>query len=116
LPGVVTKGEALRQRLHDRLDTHPNVGDIRGRGLFCGVELVADKVSKHPFESSLNINKRIKKNAMDLGLICYPMGGTVVGQHGDHVLIAPPFIINDDEIDELVTLLTHAIDRSVTAS
>ncbi len=109
------QGEKLNSALQDRFGGHEFVGDIRGRGLFTGVELVADRSSKKPFDSALGLNRKIKKAAFDAGLICYPMGGTVDGKSGDHVLIAPPFIIEDEQIDELVDKLSAAIDTSIDA-
>lgn len=107
------QGARLRQVLDINLEGHPHVGDIRGRGLFLGVELVLDKVTKEPFDPTLAIHKKLKQAAFDRGLICYPMGGTIDGQRGDHVLIAPPFIISDDQITELVEILSSAIDDAV---
>ena len=104
-----SRGKLLIERLTSTLGGHSYVGDIRGRGLFVGVEIVRDRYSKEPFDPYLKINKKIKKHAFDAGLICYPMGGTVDGQKGDHVLLAPPFIISPDEIDELVDKLHIAI-------
>ena len=103
------QGEKLHQALHDKFDQHPYVGDIRGRGLFRGVEIVRDKASKTPFDPALGVHRKIKQAAFAAGLICYPMGGTLDGQRGDHVLIAPPFIIDDHQIDELVEKLAIAI-------
>lgn len=113
LPRVREQGARLRQVLDINLEGHPHVGDIRGRGLFLGVELVLDKVTKEPFDPTLAIHKKLKQAAFDRGLICYPMGGTIDGQRGDHVLIAPPFIISDDQITELVEILSSAIDDAV---
>ena len=104
------QGQKLDQALRHRLGDHPFVGDIRGRGLFRGIEIVRDRYSKQPFDPYLGVHKKIKKAAFENGLICYPMGGTVDGQAGDHVLIAPPFIIEDQQIDELVDKLAIAID------
>jgi len=107
-----SQGAKLYQALHDKFDQHPYVGNIRGRGLFLGLEIVQDKYSKEPFDPYLGVNKKIKKVAFEEGLICYPMGGTIDGLRGDHVLIAPPFIIEDDQIGELVEKLYTAIEKS----
>ncbi|MDW4549712.1 aspartate aminotransferase family protein [Defluviimonas sp. D31] len=115
LPRVREQGAKLDAALRDRLGQHPHVGDIRGRGLFRGVELVADRETKAPFDPARKLNARIKAEAFAEGLICYPMGGTIDGQRGDHVLLAPPFIISDAEIDELTTKLATAIDRALAA-
>lgn len=102
-------GKKLRRALQDKLGQHAHVGDIRGRGLFQAIELVADRETKEPFDPSLKLHAKIKSAAFDAGLICYPMGGTVDGNRGDHVLLAPPFIISDNQIDELAEKLTSAV-------
>lgn len=109
LERVQQKGEALNDALVSAFGQHPHVGDIRGRGLFRGIEFVEDRSEKTPFAPDRGINKRIKAAAFEAGLICYPMGGTIDGVRGDHVLLAPPFIIEDDQIDELVSKLDTAI-------
>ncbi|MBC8338110.1 MAG: aspartate aminotransferase family protein [Rhodospirillales bacterium] len=113
LDAVRTQGALLDELLHERLGNHANIGDIRGRGLFRGVELVADRASKEPFDPALKLNARIKKHAMDRGLICYPGGGTADGARGDHVLLAPPFIIDGQQVRDLVGLLGDAIDAAL---
>ena len=116
-PEMMQRVQTQGNRLHDALcaafGQHPNVGDIRGRGLFRGLELVADRESKKTFDPALGINKLIKRHAFEAGLACYPMGGTIDGVHGDHVLLAPPFIIEDAQIDELVEKLSIAIDLAI---
>ncbi|MDA4844063.1 aspartate aminotransferase family protein [Hoeflea poritis] len=107
---VQEKGDRLSDALHTAFGQHPHVGDIRGRGLFRGIELVEDRATKAPFSPDRNINKRVKAAAFKAGLICYPMGGTIDGARGDHVLLAPPFIIEDNQIDELVTKLDSALE------
>ncbi|MDJ0820674.1 MAG: aspartate aminotransferase family protein [Paracoccaceae bacterium] len=109
------QGERLSAALHDRFGQHSHVGDIRGRGLFRGIEIVEDRETKTPFDPGLGLAARIKATAFEHGLICYPMAGTRDGKHGDHVLLAPPFIIEDAQIDELVTKLGQAIDAVVPA-
>jgi adenosylmethionine-8-amino-7-oxononanoate aminotransferase len=113
LARVRTQGEGLRQRLQQALGEHPHVGDIRGRGLFMGVELVRDRASKETFDPALSLHARIKREAMARGLMVYPMGGTIDGRQGDHVLLAPPFIISDDELDQLTERLAGAIDAAI---
>jgi adenosylmethionine-8-amino-7-oxononanoate aminotransferase len=108
-----TMGEKLRARLVDRFGTHPHVGDIRGRGLFLALELVRDRASKAPFAPALKLHARVKRAALDAGLMCYPMGGTIDGVQGDHVLLAPPFIISATELDEVVERLARAIDAAI---
>jgi adenosylmethionine-8-amino-7-oxononanoate aminotransferase len=116
LGNVQNQGAKLRQGLEERFGQHPHIGDIRGRGLFIGLELVQDRESKTPFDPSLGINKVIKKAAFDAGLICYPMGGTIDGKNGDHVMLAPPFIIKDNQLDELMDKLMIAIELAVPQS
>ncbi|MEE4118546.1 MAG: aspartate aminotransferase family protein [Paracoccaceae bacterium] len=113
LPRVRAAGERLDAALRDRLGQHAHVGDIRGRGLFRGVELVADRESKAPFDPSLKLHARIKAAAMRAGLMVYPMGGTIDGVRGDHVLLAPPFIVSDAEIDEIADRLGSAVEQAV---
>ncbi len=115
LERVRVQGDKLDAALRDALGQHPHVGDIRGRGLFRGVELVADRETKAPFDPARKLHAKIKAEAFAAGLICYPMGGTIDGQIGDHVLLAPPFIIEDNQIDELVTKLAGAIDKALAA-
>ena len=110
LPQVRRKGETLQQALEARFGQHPHVGDIRGRGLFRGIELVEDRATKAPFDPSRKIAARLKKAAFARGLICYPMSGTIDGKHGDHVLLAPPFIISDAEIGMLTDRLAAALE------
>jgi len=115
LSRVSEMGTALDAALHDRFGQHPHVGDIRGRGLFRGLELVADRDGKAPFDPTLKLHARIKAAALDAGLICYPMGGTIDGQRGDHILLAPPFIIGPDQIGELTDKLAQALDAALAA-
>lgn len=113
LANVRRQGEALAEGLRQRLGDHPHVGDIRGRGLFRGIELVADRATKEPFDPGLKIHARIKSEAMDRGLICYPAGGTADGTRGDHVLLAPPFIVEESQVAEIVDRIGDAIDAAV---
>jgi adenosylmethionine-8-amino-7-oxononanoate aminotransferase len=108
-------GGVLDGRLRDVFGQHAHVGDIRGRGLFRGIELVEDRASKAPFEPSRRVAAKVKAAAFEAGLVCYPMSGTIDGRRGDHVLLAPPFIISEAEIDELVGKLSHGIDRALAA-
>ncbi|MFZ9134697.1 MAG: aspartate aminotransferase family protein [Candidatus Puniceispirillaceae bacterium] len=112
---VAEKGTYLRSRLQSVLGQHPHIGDIRGRGLFIGIELVASRTDKTPFDPALNIAGKIKKNALAAGLACYPSQGTVDGKSGAHILLAPPFIISIDEMDMLVARLNSAIKASLPA-
>lgn len=119
--GLVAKvredGVVFGAMLAEALGDHPHVGDIRGRGFFWGVELVADRASKQPFDPSLKVHALLKKDAMARGLLCYPFGGTVDGRQGDHVLLAPPYIATRDHLHEIVARLTASVDavtRGVT--
>ncbi|CDG82504.1 aspartate aminotransferase family protein [Janthinobacterium agaricidamnosum] len=113
LARVNQQGAALEQRLRARFGGHPHVGDIRGRGLFYGLEMVRDRATKAPFDPALKLHARIKQQAMDAGLMCYPMGGTLDGARGDHILLAPPFIVDEAQLDEIVDLLALAIERAL---
>jgi adenosylmethionine-8-amino-7-oxononanoate aminotransferase len=113
LANVVAMGGHLQRRLEERFANHHHIGDIRGRGLFRGIELVADRGSKEPFALELKLNALIKREAMARGLMVYPMGGTIDGVRGDHVLLAPPFIVNREQVDVIVERLGDAVDAAV---
>ncbi|TIP82263.1 MAG: aminotransferase class III-fold pyridoxal phosphate-dependent enzyme, partial [Mesorhizobium sp.] len=113
LANVRAMGAHLSRRLGERFGNHAHVGDIRGRGLFMGVELVEDRSTKAPFEPKRKLNAKIKREAMARGLLVYPAGGTIDGMRGDHVLLAPPFIIDAAAIDAVVERLGDAIDAAV---
>lgn len=113
IPRVAQMGDALAERLEARFGQHPHIGDLRGRGLFRGVEIVENRDTKAPFDPSCGIAGKVKKAAFEAGLICYPMSGTIDGRHGDHVLLAPPFIIEDSQLDELVDKLEAAITAAI---
>lgn len=112
---VRARGDYLLEQLSHRWANHPHIGDIRGRGLFWGIELVQDRASKTPFDPAHKLHARIKQQAMSQGLMVYPMGGTVDGRYGDHVLLAPPFIIQEQEIDLLVDRLDRAIHDAIVS-
>jgi adenosylmethionine-8-amino-7-oxononanoate aminotransferase len=116
LARVRETGALLERELRRALGDHPNVGDLRGRGLFLGVELVADRATKAPFDPALKLHARVKRAAFDAGLMCYPMGGTIDGRRGDHVLLAPPYTIDGSHVDEIVVGLAGAIDTAVAAA
>ena len=115
LANVRAQGAYLSRRLNERFGNHPYVGDVRGRGLFQGLELIADRGTKEPFDPGLKLHARVKSEAMARGLMVYPMGGTVDGVRGDHVLLAPPFIVEPPLLDTIVERLGEAIDAA-TAS
>ena len=110
LARVAPLGLLLEKKLRAAFGAHPQVGDIRGRGMFWGLELVADRASRQPFDPKLRVHARIKKEALKAGLLCYPMGGTLDGLRGDHVLLAPPFIVGEQQLDELVARLGGALE------
>ena len=113
MPNVQARGEQLMVALEQQFSAHPHVGDVRGRGLFVGIELVAERNSKAPFEPHLKLHQRVKQQAMAAGLMCYPAGGTLDGQRGDHILLAPPFIISPAEVELVVARLAVALDAAL---
>jgi adenosylmethionine-8-amino-7-oxononanoate aminotransferase len=113
LANVREQGVHLARRLKERFGNHPFVGDLRGRGLFQGLEIVADRGSKEPFDPARKVHAAIKQEAMNRGLMVYPMPGTADGVRGDHVLLAPPFIVDTAAVDTIVERLGDAIDAAV---
>jgi adenosylmethionine-8-amino-7-oxononanoate aminotransferase len=113
LANVQARGLQLRQRLGERLGNHPNVGDIRGRGLLLAIEFVDDRQSKRPFAPEQRVFRRVSNAALDRGLMVYAMGGTVDGSSGDHILLAPPYTVRPAEIDEIVEHLAAAVRGSI---
>jgi len=107
-------GEYVMAQLNNRLGNHPNVGDIRGRGLFNAFEIVEDRGSKAPFPPERNLAARYRDTAFQKGLICYPSSGTVDGYCGDHVLVSPPYNITRQEIDQMIDLLVETLDAVLT--
>jgi adenosylmethionine-8-amino-7-oxononanoate aminotransferase len=116
LERVRANGPVFERMLRDALGAHASVGDIRGRGHFWGVELVADRASKRPFDPKLRVHARVKAEAMKLGLLCYPFGGTVDGRTGDHVLLAPPFIATEEHLQDIAGRLARAVDIATTSA
>lgn len=112
---VRDRGRDLESRLRDRFGVHAHVGDIRGRGLFWTLELVRDRESKEPFDPDMGLQARVKAEAMRRGLTCYPMPGCMDGRRGDHVLLAPPYIITEPQLDELVDKLAPAVDAAIAS-
>ncbi len=110
LAKVRKDGEFFGALLRETFADHPHVGDVRGRGFFWGVELVADKAGKQPFDPAFRVHAMLKKDAMTRGLLCYPFGGTVDGVNGDHVLLAPPYIASRDELGTIARLLAESVD------
>lgn len=109
LDNVLARGEQLRARLREALGDHPNLGDVRGRGLFVGVEFVADRATQATLDPARKTHAALKRTCMAHGVLVYPMGGTVDGVHGDHVLFAPPFICTAADIDNIVDRFAQAV-------
>jgi adenosylmethionine-8-amino-7-oxononanoate aminotransferase len=116
LAQVRSRGRFMQQLMHSSWREHPHVGDIRGRGLFWGIELVQERANKTPFDPARKLHARIKQEAMARGLMVYPMGGTVDGRYGDHVLLAPPFIASEAELTMMVERLNSAMDAAIAAA
>jgi adenosylmethionine-8-amino-7-oxononanoate aminotransferase len=115
LSNVRRMGGMLRSALSEQFGTHPNVGDIRGRGLFLALELVKDRRTKEPFDGDLKLSERIRVRAMENGLICYPMGGLVDGVRGENVMLAPPFIVEERHVFELTERLARTLDEVLSS-
>ncbi|MEM1299114.1 MAG: aspartate aminotransferase family protein [Pseudomonadota bacterium] len=113
LPRVTEMGAQLQEALEARFGQHTHVGDIRGRGLFRGIEIVEDRDEKRPFDPGRKIAPRLKAAAFEAGLMCYPMQGTRDGALGDHVLLAPPFILGEDEIGMITDRLAGALETAL---
>ncbi|HYF60888.1 MAG TPA: aspartate aminotransferase family protein [Burkholderiaceae bacterium] len=113
LARVQPMGAQLEKALRRAFGEHPHVGDIRGRGLFWALELVEDRSSKKPFDPGRRLHARVKQAALEAGLLCYPMGGTIDGRLGDHVLLAPPFIVEPVHVEELVEKLDLALRQAL---
>jgi hypothetical protein len=115
LENVVVQGNYLQQQLKERFLHLPYVGDVRGKGLFQAIELVVDKETKSPFDTGLKLHAKIKAAAMENGLMCYPMGGTVDGKQGDHIMFAPPFVINQAQVDDMLERFDKAFSSVMKA-
>ena len=113
LDNVRRRGEQLREGLRERFAEHPHVGDVRGRGLFIGLELVRDRETREPFDPSIPLHDSIKSAALENGLICYPSGGTIDGRRGHHVLLAPPYVIDESHVAEIIDKLSVAIPEAL---
>ena len=115
LENVRKMGAALTAALHAQFDAHPHIGDIRGRGLFQAIELVEDRATKKPFDPARKIQAKIRAFGMEEGLMVYPAGGTADGKAGDHVLLAPPYILTAEHVALIVQRLAAAVDRAISA-
>ena len=110
---VREQGARLGELLLERFGGHPHVGEVRGRGLFQALELVADRGSKRPFPPERRLHARVRSEALARGLMVYAMGGTIDGQWGDHVLLAPPYIVTDADLEVIVDRLAAALDAAL---
>jgi adenosylmethionine-8-amino-7-oxononanoate aminotransferase len=110
LARVNSAAEILMRMLGQRFGNHPNIGDIRGRGLLLALELVADRETKTPFDPALRLHERVKAEAFERGLLIYPGGGTADGRAGDHILLAPPYNVSNEELNLIVDLLADTLD------
>ncbi|WP_423908716.1 aspartate aminotransferase family protein [Candidatus Spongiihabitans sp.] len=113
LENVRVRGAQLSEALNQRFAEHPHVGDIRGRGLFLGIELVKDRIEKTPFPADSKLDLIIKQIGMDNGIIVYPDAGTIDGKRGHHILLAPPFIIESSHIEEIVDKLDTTLNSAI---
>jgi adenosylmethionine-8-amino-7-oxononanoate aminotransferase len=113
LDNVRARGEQLSALLNARLGQHPHVGDIRGRGLFRGVEFVQDRESKEPFPAKAKLAQRLKEAAMAHGLMIYPASGGADGVLGDHALLAPPYIVSAADVEAIVERFAAAVDAAL---
>lgn len=113
LSNVRTRGAELRSALDERFGQHPNVGEIRGLGLFQALEFVADRGTKAPFPRADRLAERLKQAALENGLICYPSAGAADGVNGDHVLLAPPYISTAADIGEIVDRLAASLPHAL---
>lgn len=116
LAEVRRKGQVLRSRLEERFGQHPYIGDIRGRGLLVGLELVADRETKATFDPARKTWLKIRQTAMEQGLLCYPGGGCIDGKHGDHIILAPAYNMPDGQLDEMVDKLGRSLDLVLGAA
>ncbi|MEA2773120.1 MAG: hypothetical protein QOD93_6082, partial [Acetobacteraceae bacterium] len=110
---VQAMGRRLEAALQERFGNHRHVGDIRGRGLFWALEFVTDRGSKQVFDPALKLNERVKAEGIARGLATYPMGGTIDGRQGDHVIVAPPYIATAADIDAIVERFGDAVDAAL---
>lgn len=113
LGAVTVRGAAFRRMLREAFSSHPNVGDIRGRGMLLGLELVQDRDGKRPFDPDLQVHAAVKDACMECGLMVYPMGGTIDGRRGDHILLAPPFIATEADLQQIVARLADGLERAL---
>ncbi|HKC03294.1 MAG TPA: aspartate aminotransferase family protein [Sphingomicrobium sp.] len=112
---VGAAGERLQALLTERFGDHRNVGDIRGRGLLLALELVEDRATKLPFDAAFRLHERAKAEAFARGLLIYPGGGTADGRLGDHILLAPPYNVTNEELEMIVDMLSDTLEAILPA-
>jgi hypothetical protein len=110
------KGDRLQSLLRARFDGHPNVGEIRGRGLMVGLELVADLETRAPFPRAAKVTEAIVRAAKSNGVLLYSGTGLADGTDGDSILLGPPFVITDAELGQIVEVLGEAVDTAMSAA
>ena len=111
-----TRGARLRSLVSDALGDHAAVGDIRGRGLFLGIELVADRESRDPFPRAARVTERVVEAARERGLLVYSGTGVANGMDGDTILLGPPFVVTDPELERIAAILADAVDAGVATA
>lgn len=110
---VSRAGAMLRAALEARFENTVEVGDVRGRGLLQAIEFLEDPTRKEPFDPAIELSGRIGEVCRRHGLLVYPGRGTVDGQRGDHILLAPPYNVIDTEVTEIVDRLGQAVDEAL---
>jgi adenosylmethionine-8-amino-7-oxononanoate aminotransferase len=113
LGNVRVQGAKLKAMLDKTFADHPNIGDIRGRGLFWGLEIVENKETKEPFAAELNLAGKIKTDILENGMLSYPSQGCVDGKSGDHILLAPPYTVSDDELDTIIAITKKSLETQL---
>lgn len=106
-------GAYLGEQLVKTLGDHPYVGDIRGRGLFWGIEFVQDRATKAPFPAKERVNDRLRQRAFDNGLMVYYSQGCADGVNGDVIMLGPPLIVTREQVDEIVEIFAAAIQAEL---
>lgn len=113
LGAVRSQGAKFEKMLRTTFENHPNIGDIRGRGLFWGLEIVADKKTKQPFPAELNLAGKIKSDILENGMLSYPSQGCIDGISGDHILLAPPYTVSDGELDTIIKITLSSLQTQL---
>jgi hypothetical protein len=106
------KGERLADLLHERLAPHPHLGEIRGRGLMVGLELVADRETRAPFPRAEKVTERVARAARDRGVLVYSGTGNANGVDGDQILLGPPFVVTADELTRIADVVGEAVEAA----